>query len=576
MNESQLSLSVEVGSKSPHAFVKSISFNDGTTIALNPDDVVVIVGPNNMGKSATLREIESKVHSPGSESVILTAIEVERAGEVDRLESWLSRTCRKQQDRNNPANPTYTRLGQSVNHSQATSFWNDPSNGLRNLSPFFFYRLTTEARLGAAKPAPNIRLTTDALSHPIHYMQADDTVERRISEIFRQAFGQDLIVHRNAGNEVPLHCGTRPELLEGEDRVSVSYLARLEKLPTLDSQGDGMRAFVGILLHAFLIDHSCVLIDEPEAFLHPPQARLLARFLVEQELSMRQIFLATHSGDILRGILDAGSQRVRVIRLQRDGKLNVISQLNQSEIRSLWNDPLLRYSNVLDGIFHQYVVVCESDGDCRFYSAVRDAMVENGVLQNADVMFANSGGKDRLPMLVSALRRLNVKVSVIADFDAINSDLLGRIYESLGGEWDAAKPNWRIAKTAIEQKRPEMQASELKQRVVSVLDDIDEQYFPRSAVKEIQGLLRKSTAWSTAKDQGMSFVPSGDATRACQELLSQLKSQGLHIVPIGELEGWCRSVGGHGPTWVIAVIEKSLSDAPELEEARQFVREIFT
>ncbi len=99
-----------------------------------------------------------------------------------------------------------------------------------------------------------------------------------------------------------------------------------------------MRAFVGILLHAFLVEHSCVLIDEPEAFLHPPQARLLARFLVEQELASRQIFLATHSGDILRGILDAGSKRVRVIRIQREGDKNVVAQLQQSEIEQLWND----------------------------------------------------------------------------------------------------------------------------------------------------------------------------------------------------------------------------------------------
>jgi hypothetical protein len=165
---------------------------------------------------------------------------------------------------------------------------------------------------------------------------------------------------------------------------------------------------------------------------------------------------------------------------------------------------------------------------------------------------------------------------VIADFDAINSDLLGRIFESLGGDWDAAKGNWRIAKDAIEQKRPEMQAAELKQSISEILDGVTEQYLPRPAVKQIQGLLRKSTAWSTAKDQGISFVPSGDATRACQELLGQLKLNGLHIVSIGELEGWCRSVGGHGPSWVISVIEKDLINDPELEGARDFVRDIFS
>ena len=559
----------------PRAFVKSLTFNDGTVIDLNPDDIVVIVGPNNMGKSATLREIEQKVASPQSETIVLTDLKIDRIGSPNGLSIWLERTCHKQLDRNQPLNPTFVRMGQSINHSQATSFWNQASDGLRNLTPFFFYRLTTEARLSAAKPAPNIRLTTDALSHPIHYMQVDDSVELRISKLFQQAFGHDLIVHRNAGNEVPLHCGSRPSVDPGEDRVSVNYLHRLEALPTLDSQGDGMRAFVGILLHAFLVEHSCVLIDEPEAFLHPPQARLLARFLVEQELASRQIFLATHSGDILRGILDAGSKRVRVIRIQREGDKNIVAQLQQSEIEQLWNDPLLRYSNVLDGIFHHHVIVCESDGDCRFYSAIRDAMVDKGELPNSDVMFVNSGGRDRLPTLVNALRRLNVKVAVIADFDSLNSDLIGRIHQSLGGDWDAAKDEWRITKLAIEQKRPELQATELKERIGKVLESVTQQYFPRDAVKEISGLLRKSTAWSTAKDQGMSFVPSGDATQACQLLMDKLKTSHLHVVPVGELEGWCRSVGGHGPGWVISVIEKNLASDPELEGARSFVKAVF-
>lgn len=356
---------------SPRAYVKSLTFNDDTKIELSPNELVVIVGPNNTGKSATLREIEAKAASPRSETIIVKDMELDRTGDEAGLEAWLLRTCKKQVDRNRPSDPTFSRLGQTISQTRAIQSWTNSANGMQHLAPFFFYRLTTEARLAAAKPAGNIRLTADALSHPIHYMQVDDKIEKRISEIFKQAFGIELIVHRNAGSVVPLHCGIRPTLEKGEDRVSVSYLRRLEHLPTLESQGDGMRAFVGILLHAFLVEHSCVLIDEPEAFLHPPQARLLARFLVEQELSKRQIFLATHSGDVLRGILDAGSSRVRVIRIQREGDVNRVAQLNQAQIRELWNDPLLRYSNVLDGIFHQHVVVCESDGDCRFYWPIR-------------------------------------------------------------------------------------------------------------------------------------------------------------------------------------------------------------
>jgi hypothetical protein len=46
------------------------------------------------------------------------------------------------------------------------------------------------------------------------------------------------------------------------------------------------------------------------------------------------------------------------------------------------------------------------------------------------------------------------------------------------------------------------------------------------------------------------------------------------LVQVGELEGFVRSVGNHGPKWVSAVLEKDLKSDPELEIARRFVREL--
>ena len=62
--------------------------------------------------------------------------------------------------------------------------------------------MTTDARLNAANPAPNIALTRDPLTHPIHYMQVSGEIEIQLSTYFKEAFGEELIVHRNAGGEV--------------------------------------------------------------------------------------------------------------------------------------------------------------------------------------------------------------------------------------------------------------------------------------------------------------------------------------------------------------------------------------
>jgi predicted ATPase len=89
----------------------------------------------------------------------------------------------------------------------------------------------------------------------------------------------------------------------------------------LDEQGDGIRSFVGISLALLILKRSLFLIDEPEAFLHPPQAFRIGAFIGEQAKQSRQIIIATHSVDVLRGILSR-SQDVDIVRIDRVGNRN--------------------------------------------------------------------------------------------------------------------------------------------------------------------------------------------------------------------------------------------------------------
>lgn len=43
----------------PTLVFETITFSDGSTLTFEDDDIVVFVGPNNAGKSATLREMEA-------------------------------------------------------------------------------------------------------------------------------------------------------------------------------------------------------------------------------------------------------------------------------------------------------------------------------------------------------------------------------------------------------------------------------------------------------------------------------------------------------------------------------------
>jgi hypothetical protein len=69
---------------------RAVTFSDGTRVELPEQGVVVLVGPNNAGKSAALRDIFSKLQAGMYVPLVVTDIEIEKAGSVEELEEWLS------------------------------------------------------------------------------------------------------------------------------------------------------------------------------------------------------------------------------------------------------------------------------------------------------------------------------------------------------------------------------------------------------------------------------------------------------------------------------------------------------
>jgi len=553
-------------------WITEIEFSDNSKITFDKQDIVVFVGPNNAGKSASLKEAATMLRAKNNNGKVIKDLKFEKQGDTDQFISFLESFSRKTFS-SNPL-PNYLGFNFNVYEQNAKSHWSS-SDGLRDLTSVFVNTLTTEDRLKAVNPPSSINLIKDALQHPIHFLQKDDELETNFSNYFYQAFGTDLIVHRNAGNIVPLYVGRKPIPKAGEDRVSAGYLEELEKLDLLHEQGDGMRSFVGVLLNAFVSNHSILFIDEPEAFLHPPQARLLGKMLAKNLPSERQLFLSTHSEDFLKGLLDAGVSNLKIIRIQREGAINKVSQLSSSDINNVWGDSLLRHSNILNGLFHSKVVICESDSDCRFFSAVLSALYDDTGSISPDVLFVHCGGKHRIPTAVKALKKLNVPIKVISDFDVLNNENpIKEIYQDLGGIWEDIENDWKIVKREIEQKRPELLTIEVKEQIESCLNSVTDRNLPKEKISEIQRILKKASAWSEAKEVGKAFIPRGDATQSFERMQTKLEEKGFLILEVGELESFAKNVGNHGPKWVNEVLGKDLKTDTELETARQFVKKI--
>jgi hypothetical protein len=289
------------------------------------------------------------------------------------------------------------------------------------------------------------------------------------------------------------------------------------------------------------------------------------------------LFIATHSEDVLHGLLAAEPGKLRIIRLERRGIINKVRELERVLAEKVSSDPLMRFTSVLSGVFHHRVIICESDADCMFYSSILDLPDVHGK-RHPDVLFVQAGGKHRMPMLAETLRALDVNVDVIVDIDIL-SDVaeLKRIVTVLGGNGAGIEVYAKRLKAAIEQTKLWRDANETASEIQSVLGKSQEPgSLPQRVRDQIRGVLRYVSPWDDIKRAGYAAIPAGDATQHYQKLQSLCESCGLWIVPVGELEGFCKSQGGHGPRWVQEVLERyDLTTSVELSTAREFVRKIW-
>ena len=554
--------------------VKNLLFSDGQTVSIGPSDVVVFVGPNNAGKSRALLDIQRHM-SNNQAGTVVKMTDFSESGTAKDLESFVKEHAILE---HSAGQSTYRGYRFTLSSKQIRQRWGSNRSIFASL---FCLQLSTGSRLRDSDPASGIAFRKEPANHPIHMLFLDAGLEARISQYFFRAFGAHLVVDRLGGKEVPLLVGEHIQTEGDETLLSPTYNERLLNATVpLQGQGDGMRSFASVILHLLApITPSILLLDEPEVFLHPPQARILGEIIATKRQKRTQLFVATHSPDVLQGLLNVvEANHLRVIRIQREEDVNHIKELNRDRASEISKDPLTKYSSVLSGVFHERVIICESDSDCMFYSSLLDIPAVH-LGPHPDVLFVHANGKHRIAIQVSALMELGVQVDVIVDMDILQDENdLKKLLETLGGNWEEAQTRVASVRTAIDQHKPWLTAGEVAKGIQKVLAHVPQEgEFPRLSRQKIDALFRKASPWDAIKDAGVDAIPKGQASSDFDSLKASLEAQGLWIVPVGELEGFCRKVGGHGPKWVQKVIETyHLANCDELKEARDFVRKVWS
>ncbi|CAN5585764.1 hypothetical protein BH11ACT6_BH11ACT6_12960 [soil metagenome] len=567
-----------VSDVSQKVHIKEITVSDGTKIDIPRSGVVLLVGPNNAGKSQSLKDIQGIAKNATRNYKPRTIISQDLVKSPDfSMQTWVQEHLPEIIVEGMPR--YHVRGWSQVSASDIERAWKQPQ--LEVLTDLFILLANGLERLSVGHSESAIDFTKEPPNGPIQRAYTDPDLEKEIGIKCKQAFGMDVVLDRYAGSVIPLRLGAPPVFEHDSGRPTKEYLDKLRALPRLEDQGDGVRSYMGLILNMLAGQQDIFLIDEPEAFLHPPQARLLAQVFAERA-DRQQVFLATHSTSIVQGALES-NRSTTIVRLTRDGAINHAAVLKEDDVKELWSDPLLRYSNVLDGLFHDAVILCESDSDCRYYQAVLDASETKcrahgegqPQMRNLQLLFTHCGGKARMPSVVAALSAVKVPVIVVADFDFLrDADLVRKLIASNGGIFDEnTKQDLAVLQAALKSDAKPLRKTSLKDSLVAALDGVDNEILTTKDAERLRAIVRAESGWDKAKRSGIAAVPQGDAFAACERLLGSLTNLGILIVPVGELEGFARIVSGHGPAWVSEVLERGLHESPG-NEARDFVEKI--
>ena len=545
-----------------------LRFNDGTLIDVSPQDIVVFVGPNNMGKSQSLRDIFNSVSSDHG-SIVVRDIDIayHHPENIRQIIQTYSLTT-PNGNNFNYSGYHYNIYSLNINGFGTGRYVDD------NIRKFLVSMVKTEERLTTSSPKQMVN-PGESRGNPLQYV-TDPENRRRMSDIFEKIFSMKIFCEDRGSTMITLHMGAEINFNQAgrtPQEVSDELYRRIASLPKVHEQGDGIRSLAGLLLNMMMPNYTVFLIDEPEAFLHPPQARVLGENLANL-LGERQAFISTHSIELIKGLLSTAGQRVKIIRLTREGDVNPVHYLQQADLDAIWRDPLMRHSNILDGLFYHHTVLCESDSDCQLYAAMLSHIKEE---QNtySDTLFTLCNGKGRMKPLSKLLKSLGIDYRIVPDLDFFNDEnLVKAVYENCGGEWADIKGDYQTLFNAMNQPDGTLSPDDFTREVRRMIDENGWAQMTKPHANRLSKELPKllENQWDKLKQEGIGCIQEPAVKEALERLIISMNAVGVFPVRNGELESLFPNVGSHGPGYAVAVLAQySDLDAKEHRGLRDVV-----
>lgn len=510
-----------------------LHFTETGEIDLPVGGVTIFVGPNNSGKSLVLREFMEllKEHPFPQGLKIIRDYEVSWPSEA-AVDQALQRFDSIQQ----PGLPLGTRTVGAIYPNEGLNYNNISVSSLKTIVrerqdkhwiATQYMRWSAISLDGRSRfNLTNDQGTGDLLGTPGNILQQlfnDDSARKRVQDVIYDAFKLYFVIDPTAMTTFRIRLSEAEPLANTQslDAEARAYHGAAHHIKELS---DGVQAFTGIVSAVYSGEYDTILIDEPEAFLHPPLARKLGKNLARAVAERSGALIAsTHSPDFLMGCVQA-VQDVRVVRLEYQSGKSRAKLVDPTALDTLFRNPIMRSANVASGLFYDGVIVTESDNDRVFYSEVYQRLAE---LSDAypSILFVNAQNKQTMRDIVGPLRRFGVPAAAIADIDVVKDG---------GADWT----QW-------------MEATNVPSALRVGLGQ------QRSSMK----IALEATGRDMKRDGGLGTL-SGSEALAGEQFFDQLDKYGLFAVRRGEVENWLPYLGvpGKKTAWALGMLSAMGSD----------------
>jgi len=518
--------------------LKSISLQFSETpdpIVLPMEGVTIFVGPNNSGKSLVLREVEMAIGGGVSfgDLKIVKDFEVFWPSESE-VQSIISKITLRDPNQRIPEGQVVISYFLSNGfhspvqlHLQYLNSIISTKSDKRSFGSYFLkflmMRLDGRSRFSLTDERQGGDLALRATNILAHFFKETESREEARKTIY-DAFKLYFVIDPTNLGSLRIRLSAKAP---GNDEQSLNDDARefYKNALNIKEASDGVQAYVGMITSVLAGQNKLLMIDEPEAFLHPPLARKLGVQL--SQITCRQngcLLASTHSSEFLMGCVQGAPSAIRVVRLEYSNGKSRGRIVDTNALNTMFKDPLMRSANVVSGLFHDGVVVTESDNDRAFYAEIYYRLTEQEATLPS-VLFINAQNKQTIPRIIESLRQFGIPAAAIADIDVVKDG---------GSEFT----RWLLAAQIPGGLHTGMAAT--RHSVKSCFDQ---------------------SGKNMKTDGGVACLPQQDQD-AANDFFDQLERYGVFTVRRGELEHWLPNLGAIGKKtdWTISALGKMGSD----------------